>query len=68
MRENYVALSDPDTTSCLIECQTMQICVKTLKHTKCKKNSFLLVRTNTKITKLDTFDWNVNYSQLKTRN
>ena len=67
MREN-IALSDPDTASCLIECQTMQICVKTFKRTKCKKYSFLFVRTNTKITKLDTLDWNVNYSQLKAGN
>ena len=46
----------------------MQICVKTLKRTKCKKYSFLFVRSNTKITKLDTLDWNVNYSKLKAMN
>ena len=67
MRMN-VALSDPDTMSLdLIESQTMQICVKTLKRTKCKNYSFLFVRTNTNFTKLDTLDWNLNYSQLKTR-
>ena len=63
MRGN-VALSDPDTTSLNLAQSNVKLCkfqlIKTLKRSKCKKYSFLFVRTNTKITKLDTPDWNVN--------
>ena len=56
-----VALSDPDTTSLYLAQSNvkLEMSVKTLKRSK---YSFLFIRKNTKITKLDTLDWNVNYS------
>ena len=65
MRVN-VALSDLDATS--LNLARSNVKVKTIKRTKCKKYSFHFVRTNTKITKLEALDWNVNYSQFKARN
>ena len=64
MRVN-VALSDPDTTSLNLARSTAKLCKFELKHSSVQnaKNKVLFVRTNTKITKLDTLDWNVNYSQ-----
>ena len=62
MRVN-VALSDPDTTSLNLARSNVKLCKFQLKHSSvqnAKKYSFLFVRTNTKITKLDTLDWNVN--------
>ena len=70
MRVN-VALSDPDTTSLNLARSNVKLCKFELKYSSvqnAKNISFLFVRTNTKITKLDILDWNVNYSQLKARN
>ena len=68
MRVN-VALSNPDTTSRNLARSNVKLCKFELKHSSFRNaKNFLFVRTNTKITKLDTLDWNVNYSQLKARN
>ena len=63
MRMN-VALSEPDTTSLNLSRSNVKLCRFVLKHPSVQiaKNSFLFVRRNTKIAKLDTLDWDVNYS------
>ena len=70
MRMN-VALSDPDTTSLNLARSNLKLCRFLLKHSSVQNVKiivFFSLGQITNIKKLDTLDWNVNYSQLKTRN